>query len=230
MTVSVVIPLYNELKVIRQCLDALMCQTVKPFEIIVVDNNSSDGSADIVRTYPVRLINEPQQGVIYTRRRGFDSAKGDIIATLDADSIPAKDWVERITDNFSRDPNLLGLGGTAGFREISPQGTHMGRTLFDLTVRYADAKRYNVTQNTLLYGHNLAVRRTAWDQAKADLYLGPDGIEVIEDLELGAKLASMGKTHVDRKLVVNIHVMRSFDLNKIKRYHRLGRNAVERHR
>src|ERR1035437_9820650 len=87
MKVSVVIPAYNEEKYIGACLDSLMDQKEKPDEIIVVNNNSTDNTAKIVKKYPVRLINEEQQGMIPARNRGFNEAKFEIIARTDADTI-----------------------------------------------------------------------------------------------------------------------------------------------
>ena len=64
MKVSVVIPVYNEKKRIKKCLDSLLSQSEKPDEIIVVDNNSTDSTVSIVRKYKgVNLVHEKKQGI-----------------------------------------------------------------------------------------------------------------------------------------------------------------------
>src|SRR5688572_3020117 len=94
-TVSIVIPAYNEENHLRLCLEAVARQTVKPLEVIVVDNNSTDATAAIARSFPfVTLLSEKRQGPQPARDRGYNAAHGEIIGRLDADSIVALDWVE----------------------------------------------------------------------------------------------------------------------------------------
>lgn len=226
--VSVVIPAYNEELVLEKCLRALKAQTVAPYEIIIVDNNSTDATVEIARRYDTRIVTEKNQGIIYTRSRGFDEARGDVIASLDADSIAKSDWVERITNAFA-DETLLGLGGRAGAAELSPGNMFVGTSLFPIFVRWPDSRRYGLPQQNLMYGHNLAVRRSAWQEARPALYRGPDNQEVIEDIELSAKLSLMGHVRTDDKLHVKVHVLRSLKIEKNKRYWELGKKAVARH-
>lgn len=226
--VSVVIPAYNEERVLEKCLQALDTQTVKPYEIIVVDNNSTDATPEIAQRHDVRIVTEKRQGIIYTRLCGFAETRGDIIASLDADSVPKSDWIERIARAFE-DEALLGLGGRAGIVEISPANMFLGTTLFHVFVRAWDSRRYGLPQHNLIYGHNLAVRRSAWLEARPSLYIGPDNQEVIEDIELSAKLSLMGPVRTDNKLLVKIHALRSLKIEKNKRYWELGKKSVARH-
>lgn len=229
LKISVIVPAYNEEAVLEQCLRALESQTVKPYEVIVVDNNSTDKTAEIARRFDVRLVTEKKQGIIHTRARGFDEARGDIIGSLDADSVPRKDWVERIQRAFEEDDELLGLGGCAGATEVPTGSSFPEAILFQPLVRRADAHRYGLEMHNILYGHNMAVRRTAWLEARPSLYIGPDGVETIEDIELSAKLSLMGKVRTDTKLRVKIHMKRSLKLEKSKLYWKLGKNSVARH-
>lgn len=88
MRISVVIPLYNKRDTVARALESVFAQTVQPFEIIVVNDGSTDGLEQIVEqiNYPlVRLIHQSNAGVSAARNKGIDTAKGDWIAFLDAD-------------------------------------------------------------------------------------------------------------------------------------------------
>ncbi|MBY0229452.1 MAG: glycosyltransferase [Gemmataceae bacterium] len=88
MRVSVVVPLYNKARWIQRTLDSALSQTFADFELLVVDDGSTDGGGDIVArcTHPrVRLIRQPNAGPGAARNRGLAEAKGELAAFLDAD-------------------------------------------------------------------------------------------------------------------------------------------------
>lgn len=86
-TVSVVIPTYNRVAYITRALDSVAAQTCPPLEIIVVDDGSTDGTADMLRRdYPrVKVIRQANRGVSHARNTGIGAASGDWIAFLDSD-------------------------------------------------------------------------------------------------------------------------------------------------
>lgn len=111
--VSVVIPSYNSVKTIKQCLRSLLEQDLNPrnFEIIVVDS-SNDGTKEIIESdFPeVQLLKLSQQTYSGTALNiGIQHAKGDIIATTDADAIVDQDWLSRIVEAHKSD--FLVIGG-----------------------------------------------------------------------------------------------------------------------
>ncbi len=93
-TVSVVIPCFDAAPYIRDALDSVLAQSHSPIEVVVVDDGSSDESANIAESYgsPVRVIRQLNQGESVARNRGLDEARGDWIAFLDADDkwVPSK--------------------------------------------------------------------------------------------------------------------------------------------
>ncbi len=88
-SVSVIIPVYNGAKFIAETLDSVLAQTVRPAEVIVVNDGSTDNSASIVEEYgdSVTLINTPNGGGCATRNLGASTAKGNWVALCDGDDL-----------------------------------------------------------------------------------------------------------------------------------------------
>ena len=86
--VSVVTPVYNGEAFLRETLDSIFAQDYEPFEVIVVDDGSSDGSGAIARSYPtVRYIRQENQGPAAARNAGIAAARGEFLAFVDADDV-----------------------------------------------------------------------------------------------------------------------------------------------
>jgi glycosyltransferase involved in cell wall biosynthesis len=98
---TIVIPVYNEENHLAACLEAISRQTMKPAEVIVVDNNSSDATPEIAMKYGfVRLLREKRQGVVYARNRGFSAAGAELIGRIDGDTILPDTWVETVVSIY----------------------------------------------------------------------------------------------------------------------------------
>lgn len=182
--VSLVIPAYNEESHLTACLDSVAAQTVKPFEVIVVDNNSSDGTAVIAARYPfVRVLREPRQGVVYARDCGFDAATGDIIGRIDADTRLSADWVATLQQLFV-DTALDAVSGTVTYHDM-PWPKFFGA--FNLFFRGYLARK--MAGELYLYGSNMAIRRAAWQKIRGQLC---HKRHMHEDFDLAAHLARDG--------------------------------------
>jgi glycosyltransferase involved in cell wall biosynthesis len=97
--ISVVIPLYNKEPHIKRAIDSVLAQRVQDFEIIIVDDGSTDKSSEVVKSFTdsrIRLIQQKNQGVSATRNRGAKIANSDLIALLDADDEWAPTFLETI--------------------------------------------------------------------------------------------------------------------------------------
>jgi len=110
ITISVVIPVYNSSEYIARTIESVLAQTHKPDEIIVVDNNSTDGTIEIIKQYPVTLLQENEVRSSYAaRNKGIDHARSEIIAFIDADCIAADNWLkEGVTALQSGSADLAG--------------------------------------------------------------------------------------------------------------------------
>lgn len=116
--VSVVIPVHNAEKTLRRCLDSLTAQTMQDFQLVIVDDGSTDGSAAILEEYRsraperIKVHHQPQQGVTVTRQRGIALCDAPYIGFVDAD-----DWVE--PDYLESLYNLVSREGQDGRKKIA---------------------------------------------------------------------------------------------------------------
>jgi glycosyltransferase involved in cell wall biosynthesis len=111
-TVSIIIPVRNGAGTISDTLAALRSQVGTPSntEVIVVDNGSTDDTTQIVRRFDVTLLSERKPGPSAARNRGLTYATGDIIACVDADTIPSRRWLGEMVAGFD-DPAVMLVGG-----------------------------------------------------------------------------------------------------------------------
>jgi len=110
--VSVIIPSYNRGSVITKTLNSFFNQTFKDFEIIVVDNNSTDNTKEVVNSIPnVRYVLEERQGVHWARNRGALEAKGDILYFTDDDMEADSKLLEEIIKVFDIDSSVGAVTG-----------------------------------------------------------------------------------------------------------------------
>src|SRR5215218_5513436 len=101
LRVSIVVPVYNEGAQLAACLEAIAAQRSVPYEVIVVDNNSTDDTIAVAKSFNfVKLLRESRQGVVHARNRGFDAARGQIIARIDADTVLPPGWTGQVQATF----------------------------------------------------------------------------------------------------------------------------------
>jgi glycosyltransferase involved in cell wall biosynthesis len=91
--VSIVIPAYNEEKYIGGCLDAIAKQEYSNYEIILVDNGSSDKTIKIATDYEIEILQNASLNISGLRNLGASKARGNILIFIDSDCIPVKDWL-----------------------------------------------------------------------------------------------------------------------------------------
>lgn len=115
-TITVVVPVLNEEGSLREALESLRAQRFRDYELIVVDNGSVDRSPEIARRYADRVLFEEKKGAVWAMHRGFLVAKGDVLASADADTLYPPDWLEKMVRALSRSDTVAAYG-PMGFRE-----------------------------------------------------------------------------------------------------------------
>jgi glycosyltransferase involved in cell wall biosynthesis len=110
---SVVIPALNSASTISATLASIFSSTLSRdlFEVLVVDDGSSDSTVAVARRYPVKIYSCSERGIGPPRNLGIKMAKGDVVCFTDSDCAVEKDWLENIMDFFDRNPEADGVGG-----------------------------------------------------------------------------------------------------------------------
>lgn len=103
--ISIIIPVYNAEKTIRRCLESILISKYKQYEIILIDDGSTDNSAAIISEYAnrnnqIKVITQANSGPSEARNRGLDLAEGEIIAFVDSDDFVRSDYLEQLAKSF----------------------------------------------------------------------------------------------------------------------------------
>lgn len=197
--ISVVIPALNDAAMLAACLDALAAQSRPADEIIVVDNGSTDDTAAVARSGGARVVAEPNRGIMPATAAGFDAAKGDILARLDADSVPPADWLERVEAAFATEPRITALTGPGDFYGSNRFVHWVGKTLY--IGGYFWFMRL-MLGHPPLFGSNLALRADAWQKLRLTVHRNLR--ELHDDLDLAYQLEPDMLVRYDPTLRVGI--------------------------
>jgi len=191
LRVSVAIPAFNEEKDLPHLLESLAKQTVKPFEILVADNNSTDKTAEIAKASGAIVVPIKRQGNVYAMQGGVAAAQGDVIACIDADTIASPDWIESIISIFEDNKVLGATGLIVTGKSISSKISDWLYYLF-LQINFWIGIPH-------LVGFNTALRRSAVEAV--------GGIDLNYtmscDVELGLRLSKHGKVVLAKEMIVN---------------------------
>jgi glycosyltransferase involved in cell wall biosynthesis len=187
MKVSVVVPAYNAEKTINTCLTALVGQTYPHGlrEIIVVDDGSTDSTADIVGRYPVRLIRQSNKGPASARNAGANTSTGEIIMFTDSDCAPEPDWIEQMLKPFAN-PAVCAVKGA--YKSNQPQ----------LTARFSQVE-FEERFELLKRAESIDMVDTYSAAFRREVFVGAGGFDESfpsannEDTDLSYKLSLAGK-------------------------------------
>ncbi|CAN5188434.1 hypothetical protein BH09PAT1_BH09PAT1_5500 [soil metagenome] len=198
--ISVVIPAYNEEKTLPLLLESFIHQTSKkPYEIILVNNNSTDNTDKIANSFkdrlPIHVILEKQKGRGPARRTGFATAKGEIILSTDADAILPPTWIETMS-NYFHDITVSAVTGTCVIKDLN----------------FIDREIFNFIQPKLMFGYrlvwghywltgsNFGIRKIDYEKAGGfDISLN-----AMEDIHLSPKVHQTGKIILNSSLPVTV--------------------------
>jgi len=192
MSVSVVVVAKNEEKYIENCLKCLKNQTLKP-EIIVVDGHSTDRTFSIAKKYADKVVKDNKKGVADARNIGWKIAKGDIVAYCDADCLPTKDWVEKISKLMNNNVCIFG-----------PLIPYEGKTKVKLGLKvWGDLflEAISLLGYPCICAANVAFKRSVLKKYSFRY-------DMLEDFDIGNRIRKIGRVKFYRELYMPISARR----------------------
>lgn len=197
LKLSVIVPAFNEEKYIGRCLESIIEEAGDDvYEIIVVDNASTDRTSQIAKKYKgVKVVRENRKGLTKARQAGFLAAKGDILAYIDADSIVNRGWFHRVRKEFEKNPKLVCLSSPYSLYDASKwkrvatwaYWNLLGYPIYKFLIQY------------MVQGTNIAIKRSVL------LKIGgfDESIEFYgEDTDIARRLNRIGKVKFLRRPLV----------------------------
>jgi len=195
MKLSIIIPVYNEEKNIKKTLNSIVNQKIKADEIIVVDNNCTDKTIDIVKKYKkIKVIKEKKQGIGAARTAGFNNANGDILIKCDADTILPPQFIKKIKTVFSQQSDVVAIT----FPLIS-HDFFLAKNTTILFYIYMIIPRLMLGYYPTMTCY--AIRKTVWDKIKNTICT--DDKRVHEDIDLSLHAKEYGKIYLNKENVVS---------------------------
>lgn len=197
--VSVVIPVKDDAPALDRCLDALDRQTSPPGEIVVVDNGSTDNIDEVAARWGVRLVREPEPGIPAAASTGYDAARFAVIARLDADSVPPREWIENGLAALEAAPLVAAVTGPGEFYDGPRRGS---KTIASLYLgAYFQSMRAAIG-TTPLFGSTFFLRTAVWREVRSSVHRW--GTSLHDDLDLSIHLTEANPVLFDRAVSVGI--------------------------
>lgn len=188
---SVVLPVYNGEKYLAEAIESVLNQTFRDFELILLNDGSTDDSLKIMRHYQsidnrCKIISRENKGLIYTLNEGIELSKSEIIIRMDADDICVPDRFEKQIEFFEKYPDCVSVGS----RIISMDEDGMHIRLWPLPLDHTGIDGQNIIGMSGGIAHPAAVFRK---QAIQKIGGYDEKYKYAEDLDLFLKLAEIGK-------------------------------------
>lgn len=201
---SVIIPNHNGGAFIATCLQALFSAAHQPFEVIVVDDCSTDNSVDIINKFPCRLIRlEKQGGASRARNTGAKNSLGNALFFIDADCVVQDDTVLHATNAYDRDRNLV-IGGSYTPRAFDDTFFSTFQSIF---INYSELRSL---EPDYIAGHAMVIGRDVFEKSGG---FPEDFAPIIEDVEFSHRLKRSGqRLSMDSAILVK-HIF-NYDLSK----------------
>ena len=188
---SIVIPCFNEGQFIGRTLESLSRQSFKNFEVIVVDNNSSDNTAQVAESYGVKVVHESHRGVCWARQSGTLASNGEIVISTDADTVFNEDWLEKIDSTF-RNNDCIAVAGPCAYYDGPWWAKLYPKLLFGIVATYS-----RITGNVFyVTATNLAFKKKVWSGYDTSLTQGGDEVGLLKGLKKNGKMVFVNSNPV----------------------------------
>ena len=211
--VSVVIPAYNASKTIDDCLTSILKQDFSDYEVVVVDDGSTDDTLEKVKRYPVKLVRSPRQGAPGARNVGFEASKGNIVIFLDSDCIVGRNLIVNLIRPL--------LNPEIGVTQPWWDNIDKDKLVPSLIFKIYEYLVSNIEYPDYLWSYCFAIRRELFEAVgKFDPATGIGA----DDIELAQRIVKAGyRIYLMKELRVK-HLFRQSLLGHIKRHFRIARD------
>ena len=190
-SISVVMPVYNAAPYLGEAIESILAQTLREFEFVIVNDGSTDGSGEILRSFAlqdtrIRLIEQANSGIVGALNRGLVESRGEFIARMDADDKAMPDRFLRQAVFLAEHPSVVAVG--SAIRIVDSSGTSIADRMPPMA--HADIERELLLGDGLAQCHpTMMIRRTAVETVG---FYSKD-YEWVEDVALFLSLARIGQ-------------------------------------
>lgn len=197
---SIVVPAHNEEKYIARCISSLLKQDFNmPYEIIAVNNNSTDSTIDILNQFSnqIRIIECKEKGVAIARNSGIKEARSEIIVSTDSDCFHPEDWLSQIYKSINANEEVLAVGGYAIYSEKS---FYQKIAIFSHKMNLMKLARI-IFGGQALSTQNLAFRKDSW-RSVGGFDQNIKSTWQLDDVDFTLRLNELGEVRLDQNLLV----------------------------
>jgi len=200
MKLAFVIPAYNEEALIGKCVESVLAEVKRSgrdCEVVVVNNNSTDRTAEIASAAGARVVDEKQKGIVSARDGGFQATTAELVANIDGDTMVTPGWLDVVFEEFEKDPRLVCLSGPYVYYDLNPWQRFLVGGFYGLTTLIYWINRYVLRVGSVVQGGNFVLKRDAWIRA------GGFNREIKfygEDTDVAVRLARQGKVKFTHRL------------------------------
>jgi glycosyltransferase involved in cell wall biosynthesis len=213
--VSVIVPNYNGENTIGRCLEAACNSNYSNFEIVVVDDCSTDNSIAIITPYPCRLIRLPEHGgASRARNAGAENSRGDVLLFIDADCLLQKDTLAKAASAYMKSGPDVIIGGTYTWLPYDDQNFF---SIFQsIYIHYSETK--NIQNPDYIATHAMLIQAEVFKKSGG---LNEEFMPILEDVEFSHRLKRMGywlrmEPDIQVQHIFNFTLKKSF-LNGIRK-------------
>ena len=194
MNLAFVIPAYNEEALIGKCVESVLAEVKRSgrdVDIVVVNNNSTDRTREIAASYAgVRVVDEPQKGLVSARDGGCKATTAELVANIDGDTVVPEGWLDTVFREFERDDRLVCLSGPYVYYDLGPWDRFLVGMFYALTWLIYVVNHYLLRVGSVVQGGNFVFRRDAWIKAGG---FNRDIKFYGEDTDVAVRLSKVGK-------------------------------------
>ena len=198
--VSVVMPVYNARRYLREALDSILHQTWREFELIAIDDGCTDGSGEILDEYAaaddrITIIRRPNTGIVGALNDGLAAARGEFVARMDADDVSLPQRFARQLEHFRRHPNCVLVGSRVMLTD--PAGRPIRTWATETT--HAEIDAAHLTRGWPVVHPSVMMRRSSVEQVGRYR----EQYRTLEDLDLFLRLAEVGELNNLPEVLLN---------------------------